>query len=474
MEEKDLEQAYQMVREEPIKPVETFDHKSITKIEGPSKKKKWLPIGIGVVITIFFLLLVFCFLRFYPKYALVKSLDLWANSADMMEKASLNSNQYNWDEMTTKGTATMKIGEFLLSNLEEDNEEFSILQKLNSLSFDIENRFNKKEHKFFIGMNGKLENESIFNVGYINDNQKQYLLLKEVFENYLQLENNQKIAVGNTDTELFYDDVTHVWNVLKKSFKKNIKSSYIKKQPEKIIINGKTVRTTKISLVIDEKADYELSKNIIKDLKADKRAYDFIINLYPAFAEYEEVQSRDSYYICYSVNVKKGIPKIVKASLSNHEEKRFSVIKDDDYIFELEDSGKLQFRIIMRDETDGFKMKIQLLENNIEMLLVGKKEDNSTTYHLSTETNGATLEVISTHTLKEKKKDSVKENIQLGFEIKAQGMALEIATINFDIETKKGAVFDEIKDSKLVTDLTEEEQEKIKLYFENIGKLFAK
>lgn len=478
MEEQNLEHqneteqtAYQMVREELPKRVETFDNKSITKLGKTRKKKNWIPIVIGVII-IFFLVLVFCFLKFYPKYALVKSLDTWANSFGMVGKTSLYSRQYDWNEITSKGTATVKIDDFLLSNLgESDAESLDILKKLNSLSFQVETRIDKKNHKSFVDMNGLLENESFFDIGYMTDNQKQYILLKEVLDTYLQMDETEEVVTPRIDSETFSSDLEYTWRVLKKSLKKNIKSSYIKKYSEKIEVDGKLIRTTKISLMIDEKTDYELSKQIIKDLKADKRVYDFLVNLYPEFATYEVTKSDEAYQISYSVNVTKGIPRIVASSF-DVDGKIVSLTKGEDDVFEFEDAGETLFRIVIRKEKDGFKMKFQLLENDLEMILTGRKEGNIATYDLSMEAAGATLEMISTHTLKEEKENFIKENIQLNFKAKAGGFSLDIMNVNLDLETTKGAIFDEIKESKLITDLTEEEKQKIESYFENFGNIF--
>lgn len=460
--------AYQMVREEPLKQVETFDNKSITKLEKARKKKSRIPIAVAII-TIFFLVLVFVFFKLYPKYALIKSLDTWSDSFGMVGKVSPYSKQYNWDEMTTKGTATMKIGDFLLSNfVGQDTENLDILKKLNSLSFQLETRIDKKNHKSFVDMIGTLENEKFFDIGYMTDNEKQYVLLKEVFDTYLQLEENEEVVTPRIDPETFSRDLEYTWGVLKKSLKKNIKSSYIKTHSEKIEVDGKMVRTTKISFMIDEKTGYELSTKIIKDLKADKRTYDFLVNLYPEFANYEVTKSDESYEMCYSVNVAKGIPRIVRASLEINENDFIRLTKGEDSVIEFGESGEILFRIIMREEKNGFKMKLQFTENDLEMILTGRKEGKASTYNLSMEASGTTLEIISTHTLKEEKSDLIAENIQLSFQVKTGGLSLDIMNINLDFETTKGAMFEEIKNSKLITDLTEEEQQKIQSYFENI------
>ena len=232
------------------------------------------------------------------------------------------------------------------------------------------------------------------------------------------------------------------------------------------------IRTTKISFIIDEKTDYELSTKIIKDLKADKRVYDFLVNLYPEFANYEVTKSDESYQMCYSVNVAKGIPRIVRTSLEINENDFIRLTKGEDSVIEFGESGEIIFRIIMREEKSGFKMKLQFTENDLEMILTGTNEGKASTYNLNIEVEGTTLEIVSTHTLKEEKSDSLKENIQLSFQVKAGGFSLDIMNINLDLETTKGAIFDEIKDSKLVTDLTEEEKQKIQSYFENFGNVF--
>ncbi|MCI9233413.1 MAG: hypothetical protein HFH08_02300 [Bacilli bacterium] len=464
--------AYQMIREEPEKLVETFHNKTITTIEKPSKKKKWIPIGVGVIVTVFFLLLVFIFLRIYPKYILVKSLDLWSDSFKIMESPSFGTHQYNWDKMTTKGVGTIKIGEFLTSNFGGmDNETSSLFQKLNSLSFHVESRISKEDKKAFINFNGEIEEESFLDFSYIKEDQKQYILLKEVLGTYLQLEEKSVMDKENLETEAFYEDVEYVWSILKKSVKKNIKSSYIKQKSEKIIIDGKTLSTTKISLILDENTNDGLIKKIIEDLKNDKRAYNFIINIYPEFANLVEINSEKTYQFNYSVNVTKGIPKIVKVSILNNQDNVINLIKNEDYIFEIVEKEEPLFRMITREEKNGFKIKFQVLEDNLEMILTKKKEKDSTIYNFEIEANGATMEVVSTHTVIGQEKNSYSENMKLDFFIKAQGMSLELANINLDLKTTEGAIFDEITDSKLITDLTEEEKQKINLYFQSFTNL---
>ena len=209
--------AYQMVREEPLEQVETFDNKSITRLEKARKKKNRIPIAIAII-TIFFLVLVFVFFKLYPKYALIKSLDTWADSFGMVGKVSPYSKQYMWDEKTTKGTAAMKMGDFLLSSLGgQDTETSNFLKNLNSLSFQLETRIDKKNHKSLVDMIGILENEKFFDIGYMTDNEKQYVLLKEIFDTYLQLEENGEVVTSRIDTEMFFRDLEYTLAVLKKS-----------------------------------------------------------------------------------------------------------------------------------------------------------------------------------------------------------------------------------------------------------------
>lgn len=479
MEEKELEKqkeaektAYQTFREEPKKSVETFDNKSITQIEKPSKKKKWIPIGIGIIIAIFFLLFGFFMLKIYPKYLLVKSLDTWTDSLDVLKEPMNHVTDYNFDEMTTKGTIRMQVSDFLLSNLGEEDESAKILEQLNSLSLDIESRISKKEGKAFLGFNGKMKDESFFNIGYRSEQDKQYLLLKDVLETYLELEEAKVKVDQNVDIKYYQENMEYVWKVFKKSFKKNLKLSYIKKSNETIEVDGKRVRTTKISLSIDEKIDAKITENIIKDLKKDKKANDFLVKLYPKFASYDKVEIKDSYEILYSVNVTKLIPKIVKVSFGSSDGSSITLVKGEDDIFELKEAEKSLFKIIIGEEKNGFKMKFRIEENNLEMVLTGTKENDTMIYHFTTETNGTSLETVLTLTKEKKGKDAFVEKGELELKAKAQGIELSILKMNVDFETTKGATFDEIKESKLITELTEEEQEKIKNYLDSFEKLF--
>lgn len=427
---------------------------------------------IGIVIIAY---LVFYFKTANPKQVLVKSLNLWTESLEIFTKPLNGTKSIDFEEMTIKGIGTIQLGEIFTNEafLKQAEGFAPIINKLNSLSFGVEMQLSKTKKKAFVNVFSDMEQQKLFDIIYASQDQKNYILFKGVLEKYLQLEQAQDIFGSDIDTQKFHEDVRYVQDVLKKSLKKNIKSSYIKTENETVTIDGKEMNTTKISLVIDQNVDMELTSAIVKDLKADKRANDFITSFYPEFKDYEVVKSESNDTISYSVNITKGLHKVVKTAMTM-DNNSISLVKGKENVITIMEDGKLLITSTLKEETDGFQMILKSIEQeDFEIILTGKKEEENAIYNLIAKSAGTGVEVKITINQKQiKKNETYKQTAEIACTVKSNGVSVPVATLKFDFDITKGAKFEDIKDAILITELSEEEQKKITTYFESIAQKF--
>ncbi len=454
----------------------TLDNQATTPFGKSTKNKsKILLVVLATIGILIIFYLVFYFKTTNSKQVLVNSLDLWTDSLEILEKPMRGMKQLNWEEMTTTGTGTIQLGDLFMNEaVMEDEATSSFMKKLNTLSLKADVRISQKQKKAFVNLFSDMENERLFDIVYANQNQKQYILFKGVFEKYLQLEQTQDLFNDEIDKEKLNEDIEYVWNVLKESLKKNIKTSYIKKENETITVDGKTIDTTKFSLIFDEQVGAELIANIVKDLKADERANTFITSFYEDFDSYEPTEFIEYPVIGYSVNITKGLHKIVKASFIMGDNDSFNIESGKENVISIVEDGNLLMTASIKEEDDGFTVTCKTTEeDSMEIVITGKKDGENIVYNLSSKVDGSSVVANLTLNQKEIKKDEAyKEVAELSITVKTGGIEVPVATLKFDFDTTKGAEFEDIKDSILITELSEEDQNKITTYFENMAQKF--
>lgn len=458
------------------KKVETFDNQTITPLEKKAiNKSKILLAALATIGIIVIAYLIFYFKTTNSKQVLVKSLDLWTDSLEILEKPMIGMKQVNWEEMTSTGTGTIQLGELFTNDaIMEDEEASSLMKKLNTLSFGADVRISQTQKKAFVNLFSDMDNERLLDIVYANYNQKQYILFKGVFEKYLQLEQTQDLFNDEIDKEKLNEDIEYVWNVLTESLKKNIKTSYIKKENETITIDGKSIDTTKFSLIFDEKVGPELMSNVVKDLKADERAKTFITSFYKEFESYEPTSSTEYPVIGYSVNITTGLHKIVKASFIMGDNDSLNIESGKENVISIVEDGNLLMTASIKEEPEGFTVTCKTTqEDSLEIVITGKKEGENIVYTLTSKVDGSSVVAKLTLNQKEiKKEEAYKEIAELSIVVKSGGIEVPVATLKFDFDTIKGAQFEDIKDSILITELSEEDQNKITTYFENLAQKF--
>lgn len=452
---KEEKHIYQLEREEEPKKVETFDNKTITVKEVTKKNTKLFPLIAGIVLLALSAIIMYYKLANNPKYIIAKSFDCWKNGIQKITK-HIPKNEITFEKETTTVTET-----FNLKTTEEEFEE--IAELLKQLSFQLDVRTDQKAQKQFLNIKGNKGDETFLDLTYLNDNNKQYILLKEVLEKYLELEQSNRI------TNQEQKEAAYVWDIIKQSFKNNLKSSYFKKENETILIDGKNIKTDKITFDLNQKNMSELFYNIVRRLKNDKRAKEFLTSLYKDFPNLELSIIEDTTPLfSYIVYVKKGSKDIVKISLQNNQN-AFSYILGNTKFLELVFQNQVIATAYLEEKKDGFTLTINDANNMQNKITITKTvEEEKTKYQ--TDINLETIKINLLYQIETK--DITKESYKLDsiFSINIQSLDQQIMTLEIIMNgnTSAKAEIEEVKNSISIKNLTEEEKEKIKAYFEHL------
>lgn len=463
------EPIYQVSREEETKNVETFDNKSFTTISKKSKKKKKTPIFIVLFLIIILGIAygIFSFITTKPGYVFIKSLNQLTDSMEVMIKPLQKSVvDIDWDTVSIKTAVNMKVTSPYLQSMEqtEEIETFNqILEKINQTSMKTEIQNDEKNKKFLIGVTLLNQEDELFNAVSIVQDNRQYLLLKGALEKYLELEEEINLF-DEKENETLEEDATYVWNFIKNSFQKNIKDSYITKENAKVKLDGKMVNTQKITLVLNQKNETELLTNIVKDLKADKRASEFMNRIYPEFKNYEvkEVAKENEFY--YAVYITKGLHKVVKTSIYK-DDIAFNYTREKNGIYEVVQDGKAIVKATLVDEEDGFSLKMEdLTDSKTSLEIKGKNVSGKAFYTLNLADEETSIDVIISDEIKKQSEQLYQANMEIKITIKEENEELLNLKLTADSDVSKEVNIEEVKDSIAISQLTEEDLTKIQNY----------
>lgn len=470
---------YHVHIEDVEKKVETFDNQTVTQLSEPKKNNKSKLILIilslfGIVILGY---IAFYFLKIDSKYVLVKSIDYFTESLEKVMSPTKRFVTFQMkDDFSLKGTLNINIDTPLVNVVEETDEEsqkmITLIENLNDVSFDVDTRINATQKKGYINFLTKLKEENVLDIFYINQDKKQYVFFKDVFEQYIKLDEELDIfkEIGKDDQEL-KEEIEYVFCFIKDSFEKNMKASYTETKNEELEIDGEKVKTTKVTLILNDANYTELFSNIVKDIKADERANQIILKLYPDFESYEVTSSGSDKVFYYSVNVTKVAGKVAKISLYD-EENVFTITIGKNKVFEFNENGKGNIRATLSETNDGFSFLIEDLANSVNKVeITGTTENEKIVYGLTVMTEEVKVESTLTSTIDEiTAGEEYKVNSELLLSAIYQGVKLGTITFSSNIEIRKGAEIEEIVDFISEDTLTEEDEKKLETYMEDVLK----
>lgn len=430
------------------------------------RKMNTLPMVAMVILICISMYAIFFFFSGNSKYVFVKSLNKWTEA---FEKVAFSVSEpfSDWKQINIKGKYDVSIDSSYLEELKEEEEYRSfvmILENLKQIKPEFDVQIDKEKNWLYADIGATLKDGNLFDFIYVNKEEKQYLLLKDVFEKYLELEEAPRVQ-----NDIKLEDVDYIWNVAKKSFQKNIKSSYIKKENTDVEIDGKKVRTTKVTLVLDGKNGSELLSNIVKDLQKDKKVKDFITSIYPEFEQYKVEPSSDSKGFYYSVYLSKIMNRPVKMSIYD-DEMEISLIPGEKDQFEFVVNGVKVLSATLTSSKDEFDMIATMPSlPNSSIQIQGKRNNQDMNYEMNMNLEGVTILLTAEEKVTEvKKEEAYKEDSNISLSIVAGNYDLLKMKLHGEFDITKGAQIEDIKDSISIDHLTLEEQEKIETYFNEI------
>lgn len=181
------------------------------------------------------------------------------SSYELLEKNLSKSNVEIEDNFSINGNLKFKT-----------NAELGELSELQNYNYDFNINYNSKEEimKFTLGMNDK--EKDIIHANLYQIKEKQYIELPKIFEYLLEIDASDYNNIWN-QTEWNYDseDIKIIIQKIKDAFLNSLDENYIEREKTDIKINDATVKTTKISYLLDEENQKRTLEYIINHLTED-------------------------------------------------------------------------------------------------------------------------------------------------------------------------------------------------------------
>ena len=253
-----------------------------------------------------------------------------------------------------------------ISTQDDSNEIFEFLNKV-FIGADYEIDYNNKT--MLIKLNTKYDNEELLNADMYLKDQKAYVLLKGIYDEYISTD-VEGFDDSIFDEMKFTSDHRTILEEVKNALTKSLRSEYFDKENADITINGKQVKTTKNSLVLDAKTVKSIAKDFLTYLKdndafitsasnvTDMSKDDIIASINEGLSSIETLETTNTDSMLVSLYTKGLKNDIVRVEISYNEdgEKQYIAITEESDNKALIDSsinGQKITGIIEVKETNG-------------------------------------------------------------------------------------------------------------------------
>ena len=347
-----------------------------------------------------------------PKRILISSIDSLNRKVNAL---NTDINQYKTnveDNFQLNGTMSVKINSDVLEAYESMGVYPGLSQVLTNLEnteFQYEYQQNIKDKKMYFNLIPYLNGKELTNISYYNENSQQYILIKEIASEYLELE---KLDIFDSLQETTIDDYNYIVDVVKNSLYQHVTKNDFKTSNVKVKIDGKEKEVKKVSLTLDAKRANELFDQVINDLKKDKKANKIMNRISPEFKNYkkQDVEGKDSSVLNFITYVTKFSHEPVKYALTHTDSytkkesgiaftdgttKEFEVIENEQVVSTIEIKGNIEkFEIALKNENGkelgtgkgsyqdtkaNFEMTLDIDKNMILACHMNAKKDGNQT-----------------------------------------------------------------------------------------------
>ena len=354
----------------------------------------------------------------------------------------------------------------------------SLVTELNKLELKTKVGVDTKNNNLLMNVDTLYDNSELLVLGaYLKDN-RYYLELKNLYDKYIEI--TDLVEVDEANTKLEKEDIKYILSTVEKSFVKNLNEKDFKKSNATITVNGKKVKTSKITYKLTEKTLGELSIKMIEDLQKDSKFIktlakvsgvkeseikDGLKNSIDKIKEdIKDADTKDS--VTLNTYVKGLTNKFVGYSMdvkSENDVASLSYFEDGDakeFKFESDDTV-----ISSITKNNNTIITIKSGEQEYKLTVNKKEEGKTTTYTINVKAEDTTY-VTATVVKKEVSSTDSKEEYELSFDAKLMGMVSVKVTDSVSIEYVDSLDMPDTTNSIKVENITESEKEEImnKLY----------
>ena len=183
----------------------------------------------------------------------------------LAETLNLDKNTTNTKiTRTVTGSTRFNINP-MLGNSEDGTDV--VIGNLNNSTFNYEYRLDTESKRMYMDGSLLLNATELLGINFYQAEDISYVFLRNIFDKYIVIENSD-IFTYLEESDQAVDDVNYIYDKIIESLGNNITTDDIKVTNQ----DGKK----KISLELNEERLNEISKNIVNDLKKDKKAKDIL------------------------------------------------------------------------------------------------------------------------------------------------------------------------------------------------------
>ena len=368
----------------------------------------------------------------------------------------------------------LNVDDSLLS----DDSSKTILSELNKLGLKSQIGIDSKNMEALVKFNALYDNKSLLNMnGYFKDNSI-FIELKDLYDKYievpLEMETTGMFDANSTSLKnVTKDDLKYLVSKTKDAILNNLNEKDFKKSTDKVKINGKEVKVTKLTYSFSEKTTYELAKGALNSISNDSKFIKILAKI-SGTKEDEIKQSLQASAQMFGLVDTKELDKTTTAKLSVYtkgvsgisleaidEESGKTEIayyhNDDNYVFNVSENDKNIVTINVNDkninaliDSEGEKIKLNINK---------EEKDKTIVYNYTLETDDSKIKGKLTEEIIKKNDDGTGE-FKITSEASTMGVSAKI-TGNLKIEFKDKLELPNTKNSIKYDEIPEEDSNEI-------------
>lgn len=283
----------------------------------------------------------------------------------------------NLDENTTNTKITQTVTgstRFNINPMLGNSEDGSdvIIGNLNNSTFNYEYRLDTESKRMYMDGSLLLNATEMLGINFYQAEDISYVFLRNIFDKYIVIENSDIFTYLEENNQIA-DDVNYIYDKIKESLGNDITADDIKVTNQ----DGKK----KISLELNKERLNDISKNIVNDLKKDKKAKEILGNSLDELDTTTSSSSSDNNsYLYYSIYLEKDDIVTYEFGVKD---------KDGDYSIEFNNGNEKSF-VIKEGNTESLKA---VIEESNGTTTINLSSDNTSIGTVSINDNNISLSI---------------------------------------------------------------------------------